>query len=68
VAQGLADWGVAIQTVARQYGLGFLPLQAEQYDFVVPKNRLQRALVQRFLELLRDPSVRVELEALGLMP
>jgi hypothetical protein len=35
---------------------------------VVPKNRLQRALVQRFLELLRDPSVRVELEALGLMP
>jgi putative molybdopterin biosynthesis protein len=68
VAQGLADWGVAIQTVARQCGLGFLPLQAEQYDFVVPKNRLQRALVQRFLELLRDPSVRVELEALGLMP
>jgi putative molybdopterin biosynthesis protein len=65
VAQGVADWGVAIGTVARQYGLGFLPLQAEQYDFVVPRNRLHRAPVQRFLELLREPSIRAELEELG---
>jgi putative molybdopterin biosynthesis protein len=65
VAQGVADWGVAISTVARQYGLGFLPLQAEQYDFVVPRNRLHRAPVQRFLELLREPSVRGELQDLG---
>jgi putative molybdopterin biosynthesis protein len=65
VAQSVADWGVAIGTVARQYGLGFLPLQAEQYDFVVPKKRLHRAPVQRFLELLRDPSIRGELEDLG---
>ena len=65
VAQGVADWGVAIGTVARQYGLGFLPLQAEQYDFVVPKIRLHRAPVQRFLELLREPSIRGELEDLG---
>ena len=26
VAQGRADWGVAIETVAERYGLGFLPL------------------------------------------
>jgi putative molybdopterin biosynthesis protein len=65
VAQGVADWGVAIGTVARQYGLGFLPLQAEQYDFVVPKKRLQRAPVQRFLDLLRESSLRSELEELG---
>ena len=26
VAQGRADWGVAIDTVARQYGLGFIPV------------------------------------------
>ena len=34
VAQGRADWGVAIDSVARQYGLGFIPLQDEHYDFV----------------------------------
>ncbi|MGC2211062.1 MAG: molybdopterin biosynthesis protein [Candidatus Korobacteraceae bacterium] len=65
VAQGVADWGVAIGTVARQYGLGFLPLQAEQYDLVVPKMRLHRAPVQRFLELLRESSLRGELQELG---
>jgi putative molybdopterin biosynthesis protein len=65
VAQGVADWGMAIDTVARQYGLGFLPVQAEQYDFVVPKNRLHRAPVQRFLELLREPLTRGALEDLG---
>ncbi len=65
VAQGRADWGVAIQTVAAEYGLGFLPLQAEQYDFMVPAARLDRAPVQRFLEVLRSPSTRAALRARG---
>jgi len=68
VAQGRADWGVAIETVARQYNLGFIPLQPEQYDFVIPRNRLGSRTVQRFLELLRDDSVRAELERLGFKP
>ena len=65
VAQGRADWGVAIQTVAAEYGLGFLPLQAEQYDFVIPASRLDRAPVQRFLDLLQQPSTRAALRARG---
>jgi len=65
VAQGRADWGVAIRTVAAEYGLGFLPLQAEQYDFVLPASRLDRAPVQRFLEMLRLPSTRATLRARG---
>ena len=68
VVQGRADWGVAIATVAQQYGLGFLPLQAEQYDFVVPKDRLDRAPVRRFCELLGEPSVRAALQELGFKP
>jgi len=65
VAQGRADWGVAIDTVARQYGLGFIPLQEEQYDFIVPTARLGRPAVRAFCALLDDASVRVELSALG---
>jgi len=65
VAQGRADWGVAIDTVARQYGLGFLPLQEEQYDFVVQKSALDRAPVRAFRALLEDPRTREELAALG---
>ena len=37
VAQGRADWGVLIEPIAAEYGLGFLPLQAEQFDFVIPR-------------------------------
>lgn len=65
VAQGRADWGVAIETVAREYGLGFLTLQPEHYDFVVPGSRRSRAPVQRFLAALEDATVRARLAALG---
>jgi putative molybdopterin biosynthesis protein len=65
VAQGRADWGMAIESVARQYGLAFIPVQDEHYDFIVPKARLERAPVQRFRALLEDPSVRAALAALG---
>ena len=65
VAQNRADWGVAIESVARQYGLGFIPAQDEQYDFVIPKKRLDRMPVRRFRAALDDSSVRAELGALG---
>jgi len=65
VAQGRADWGMAIESVARQYGLGFIPVQDEHYDFIVPKARVERAPVQRFRALLKDVSVREALATLG---
>jgi len=65
VAQGRADWGVAIRTVARDYGLGFLPLQAEQFDLVVPRARLDRLAVQRLMVLLRQPGTRAALRQRG---
>jgi putative molybdopterin biosynthesis protein len=68
VAQGRADWGVAIATVARAYGLGFLPLADEIYDFFVPESRLARPAVIAFLDTLRDPATRAKLAAIGFAP
>ena len=65
VAQGRADWGVAIEPAARAYGLGFLPLQPEHYDFLVPTARRDRPPVVRFIELLADPAVRSGLADMG---
>jgi putative molybdopterin biosynthesis protein len=65
VAQNRADWGIAIETIARQYGLGFIPAQDEHYDFIVPKARLARPSVQRFRAILEDPVTRDALTALG---
>jgi len=39
VVQQRADWGVTLDTIARTAGLGFIPVQHEQYDFVTPKAR-----------------------------
>jgi putative molybdopterin biosynthesis protein len=68
VAQGRADWGVAIEPVARGYGLGFLPLRDEQYDFVVPRARRNRPAVGAFVDLLKDAAIRRGLRARGFHP
>ncbi len=52
IAQGRADVGVAIEYVAEIYGLDFIPLGEEIFDFAVRKDRLKKAAVQGFLEAL----------------
>ena len=68
IAQGRADWGLAIEPVAKLYGLGFLPVSPEHYDFLVVDNRLERPGVQVFLAALRDDRVRARTRALGMEP
>jgi putative molybdopterin biosynthesis protein len=68
VAQGRADWGVAITPAAEAYGLGFLPLAEEHYDFAVVSERRTRPAVAAFLQALSDPAVRDDLRALGFTP
>ena len=65
VLQGRADWGVCIESVVDKKQLGFLPLIAEQYDFVVPKSRQNRPAVRAFCELLNHETCRQALERLG---
>jgi putative molybdopterin biosynthesis protein len=68
VAQGRADWGMAIGTVARAYGLGFLPIADEHYDFFVPEARLERPALRAFLAALESGAMRERLRALGFTP
>lgn len=70
IAQGRADWGVTIESVAAEAGLRFEPLQAEQYDFVIPESRWERPAIRRLRELLEDSSssLRGQLAALGFHP
>jgi putative molybdopterin biosynthesis protein len=68
VAQGRADWGIAIQSVATLYGLGFLPVAPENYDFLLAEDRRDRPPVRAFLAALRDPAVRNAIAALGMRP
>ena len=66
VRQGRADWGVCIASVAHSAGLGFLPLTAEQYDFLIARSRAERPAVRALVALLQRDDIRRRLAALGL--
>ncbi len=69
VAHGRAEAGIAIRTVAEQYGLDFIPLREEEYDFAVPAEKMQKREVQEFLAALRSAEFRRMLERTpGLKP
>ncbi len=68
IAQNRADWGVAIEPVARMYGLSFLPVAPEHYDFLLLEARRDRPAVQAFLDVLRDEATRARIRALGMEP
>jgi putative molybdopterin biosynthesis protein len=68
VAQNRADWGVCIEPVARMYGLSFLPIAPEEYDFLLREVRRDRPAVQAFLAALHDEKTRARVRALGMEP
>jgi putative molybdopterin biosynthesis protein len=68
IAQGRADWGLAIAPVANMYGLGFLPVAPEHYDFLVADRSRTHAAVAAFLAALQDEATRVRIRALGMEP
>lgn len=54
VAQGRADAGIGIRAAAALYGLDFISLGWESYDFLVQVSRLSKKSVAMFLERLRS--------------
>jgi putative molybdopterin biosynthesis protein len=65
VAQGRADFGIAIDIVAKDRGLGFLPLKEERFDLVIPTARLERPGVKALVEELSSAEARAALAARG---
>ena len=65
VSAGLADAGVGVQAAASALGMGFVPLEEERYDLVIPNHLLNEPGVQALLDLLRNPGLHRRVEALG---
>jgi putative molybdopterin biosynthesis protein len=68
VAQRRADWGVAISSVAEGYGLGFIKLTQEHFDFIIPKARREKPAVVAFLAACATPDVQSALQLMGFEP
>lgn len=64
VAAGFADAGPGIQAAAQADGLGFIPLEEERFDLVIPAEFREYAPIQALLETLISPIYRSELAAL----
>jgi putative molybdopterin biosynthesis protein len=62
ILMGKADVGLGIRTVAERYGLDFIPVRPEEYDFVVRKDRLSKESVKLFLDTLTSKEFKAELE------
>jgi putative molybdopterin biosynthesis protein len=54
VKLGKADAGIGIKPVADLNGLAFHPLADEEYDFVIPLDRLEELPLKRFLQALKS--------------
>jgi len=65
IAAGSADAGMGIYSAAKIYGLDFIPICDEQYDFLIPEYALELPAVQKVLELLKSPEFKVRIEAMG---
>ncbi len=70
VAHGRADIGVGIRTVAETYGLDFVKIGDESFDFLVSKDRFDKPAVQSFLSALKSKEFASTLDtrAPGLKP
>ncbi|MCH8466026.1 MAG: molybdopterin biosynthesis protein [Roseinatronobacter sp.] len=66
VAQGRADWGMAIRPVAEAMGLGFLPVADEHYDFAVWQEPRDPAALEVFEAALAQSAGA--LQRLGFSP
>jgi putative molybdopterin biosynthesis protein len=65
VASGVADCGLGIRAAARALELGFVPIEWERYDLVIPKECFDSALLEPLLALLHDADFRA---AVGELP
>jgi excisionase family DNA binding protein len=65
VADGKADAGFGLGCIARQFRLGFVPLQRERYDIVVFRRAYFDTAFQTFIEFCRSAAFHAKAAELG---
>lgn len=65
VSSGKADAGIAIETVARQLHLDFIPLAIERFDIVLRRYDYFEPPIQKLLEFIHSPAFIEKARELG---
>tara|TARA_B100001093_G_scaffold451762_1_gene459414 strand:- start:1369 stop:2472 length:1104 start_codon:yes stop_codon:yes gene_type:complete len=58
---GQADVGIAIESVAIQRQLDFIPIVEERFDLLVPKHRLEQPALNQFIDALSSEGLKQQL-------
>ncbi len=65
IAEGQAEVGLGVETVALAYGLRFTPLTLERYDWVIPLEVWEIPAIQALAHWLTGDAAKAEIMALG---
>ena len=65
VLAGDADCCLATRSAAQTFGLDFVPLRSERYDFVMRRSTLETPAAQTLLDILQRATLRRKLEVLA---
>ena len=65
VKNGLGDCGISTYATSKIYGLDFIPITEEHYDFVVYKESLEKKSVRKFFETMCREDIKKEFERIG---
>lgn len=65
VARGMADFALGTESAAKAFGLDFIFLKEEEYDFVMKSSFYESVHGQAFIQLLREPGIVSKITQLG---
>ncbi len=64
VASGKADCGLGIRAAAVALGLGFIPLDSERFDLIIPTEFIANPRINPIFDVLQDPAFKAAVESL----
>jgi putative molybdopterin biosynthesis protein len=65
IAAGNADAGLGIYSAAKMYGLDFIPICNEIYEFLIDEKELENPMVKAFLDVLYSDEFKARLDEMG---
>ncbi len=65
IAEGKANAGLGLDSAALAYGLTFIFLRRERYDFIIPAEQIAQPLVAALINWLKTPRAKSAIASLG---
>ncbi len=65
IESGNADAGLGIYSAAKAFGLDFVPICEENYDFIAPVEYLEFPAFKEFMEIIKSDKFKESITALG---